>query len=1409
VNSANIWLNKNISLTLNSSKMKTFNQFPNPFYLLEKKVTLFGKLFSGIARNNVNWSKFYLLLAYVLLMMLFLSSQISAQVSCCNILTNGGFESGNTEFTSGLANNCTCTVSSYCVGNNFQNKCSGWPNLSAYSGSNFLIIDGNAGVAVDVWVKTTPIVAGQKYCISFWTANVYNNTFDLGLTVNGTLVPGAIFTVQAGPVWTQHMFMWTATSSGSTIAFRQITAGSQRDFGIDDIEFGSTINANFAYQANTGCGMSVSFINQSSGAPPLSYSWDFGDPTSPNNISTLTNPTHLFTDCGTYLVCLTVFKGNCIDTICKSIVVSDLIPPVARCLGVGVVLDANCKAIITPGLIDAGSTDNCQIQSMSVSPNVLTGCGLFPVVLTVTDVCGNTSTCEADVQTIETVPPVITCPSNISVNANFPNCSINVNGIKWVTATDNCGTPVVNYVVTGATNTFGIKDASGTIFNQGVSTVTYTATDDCGNTATCSFTVTVSCKQETCNCAPGSFPSANLVVNGEFTSGTAGFSSGIPFIPGNFCAQNTSFVLPQFSDKCSIWPLNFYDHTYGPGPHPLSNFFIVDGNENSPTDVWQQNVTVNNNTTYCFSFWVASVYTEAFPLEVKITDGVTTHNLFLTNPVISSTSWTNYSTTWTCPLGFGGNRTLIIRQFTAGEKRDFGIDDICFKTVDSCACGPFDFLYAISRGPYLPYNCGDILTIPSSNFPISFLSSFQCTGSNCPQPTVDWKLTGPPPFIPQFGSASSTPNFSIPITTSTFSYGGLYTLNMIGYCGKDTCPCTIYFYQPDSCCQNYEVFCQNIMNAVTITMNNTLCKSTLNIGNLRSCDRIAWINWGQGLTENGPFVSGNMPMHTYSGSGTYVISYMAEEYDNSVIPSKLCFEKLIRDTIRLTCDSCECKSFTGLSFYNTAWPQVVVPAKCGKTLKLPCINQSQNPLFYFHGNMNCNLQNCIGNSVNWTIVQMPLGNPVASGSVNLYPIGLTNGHFDIVLNAALFTSGVQYMMTVTGYCGTKLCTCKINFTFATCPCNCKDLFSNVAQGFSISGNILSCKRTFKPLALCSNDNVTWTVSGPGLSQTYGPTIGNNQITLTFPNSGIYQVCMIVTRIDPNTGQLCKREWCQQIKVKCKKSQTDPDPHISSCHSNTVKNGDFRNDVIPGFLNQGGSVQDWNVFPNSGEGFVIAIDSTGASEDGHVILVGGKNNFAGIYQRIDLPTPTKDSIGLEFYIRNYSAEELPEGTVLEFRLQKEPFMGSPSQLIHRQFIDTSVVAWHSKVLAINIIPDLDKPYLIICLQNQVDSVSSIVGIDNIEICSDIMISSKDLNEAQNLRIFPNPNSGNFNVELPEPAKPEMYFRITDHTGKIVQEKATKPASKMQTMTVESLTNGMYFLQVVSKGRIVAVEKFVKQ
>ncbi|MCB9314639.1 MAG: M4 family metallopeptidase [Lewinellaceae bacterium] len=79
----------------------------------------------------------------------------------------------------------------------------------------------------------------------------------------------------------------------------------------------------------------------------------------------------------------------------------------------------------------------------------------------------------------------------------------------------------------------------------------------------------------------------------------------------------------------------------------------------------------------------------------------------------------------------------------------------------------------------------------------------------------------------------------------------------------------------------------------------------------------------------------------------------------------------------------------------------------------------------------------------------------------------------------------------------------------------------------------------------------------------------------------------------------------------------------------------------------------------------------------------------------------------------------------------------------------------------------------------------------------------------VRILPNPNTGTFTVELPQPASPGMAFRITDITGRLTLDAKTETGAAKQTIQASNLPNGLYFLQVLEEGKVLAVEKFVKQ
>ncbi len=168
--------------------------------------------------------------------------------------------------------------------------------------------------------------------------------------------------------------------------------------------------------------------------------------------------------------------GNCSFTV----TVNETEPPTITCPApIMVNNDPNqCGAVVnfTPTVTDncPGATATCKPASGSFFPIGVTTVSCTPV-----DAAGNTGTpCSFTVTVVDNQPPVVTCPAPITVNNAPDQCGATVNYV--VTVTDNCPGATVVCV-----------PASGSFFPVGTTTVNCMGMDAAGNTATCSFTVTV------------------------------------------------------------------------------------------------------------------------------------------------------------------------------------------------------------------------------------------------------------------------------------------------------------------------------------------------------------------------------------------------------------------------------------------------------------------------------------------------------------------------------------------------------------------------------------------------------------------------------------------------------------------------------------------------------------------------------------------------------------------------------------------------------------------------------------------------------------------------------------------------------------------------------------------------------
>ncbi|GGG43988.1 HYR domain-containing protein [Bizionia arctica] len=185
---------------------------------------------------------------------------------------------------------------------------------------------------------------------------------------------------------------------------------------------------------------------------------------------------------GDNTVTLTVTDNNGnISTCTATVTIEDNVNPSAVCQNITVQLDATGNASITGADIDNGSSDNCGITSITASPNTFncSNVGANTVTLTVTDNNGNTNTCTATVTVEDNVLPTVVC-QDITVQLDATgNATITAADIDNGSS-DPCGSASLNL----DTTSFNCSDIGG-------NTVTLTITDNNGNTASCSATVTV------------------------------------------------------------------------------------------------------------------------------------------------------------------------------------------------------------------------------------------------------------------------------------------------------------------------------------------------------------------------------------------------------------------------------------------------------------------------------------------------------------------------------------------------------------------------------------------------------------------------------------------------------------------------------------------------------------------------------------------------------------------------------------------------------------------------------------------------------------------------------------------------------------------------------------------------------
>ena len=390
-------------------------------------------------------------------------------------------------------------------------------------------------------------------------------------------------------------------------------------------------------------------------------------------------------------------SGNTKTKIQKVTVIDNVIPIITAPAAITTTLTAGCtKSGVNLGT--PVTSDNCTIASVTNNAPTAFPVGTTTVTWTVTDASGNTATATQTVTVTDAINPTISAPANLTINANASCVAFGVALGTPVTAdnctvasiTNNApavfpiGTTIVTWKVIDASGNFAtsnqtvnvvdnaapmifapaaittaitsgctlssialgtpvtmdncsvatVTNNAPTTFPIGVTTVTWTATDGAGNTATATQIVTIVDNTNPTIVAPAA-------VTANLTTGCT--------------ATGIALGTPVTSDNCTVASVT----NNAPATYPIGTtivtWTVTDGAGNTATTA--QLVTITDNTNPTIS--------APANITVNTNSGCTTTGIVLGTPVTAD-NCTVASVTNNAPTVFPIGTTTITWVVTDG-----------------------------------------------------------------------------------------------------------------------------------------------------------------------------------------------------------------------------------------------------------------------------------------------------------------------------------------------------------------------------------------------------------------------------------------------------------------------------------------------------------------------------------------------------------------------------------------------------------------------------------------------------------------------------------------------------------------------------------------------------------------------
>ncbi|MES2567636.1 MAG: gliding motility-associated C-terminal domain-containing protein [Bacteroidota bacterium] len=249
------------------------------------------------------------------------------------------------------------------------------------------------------------------------------------------------------------------------------------------------------------------------------------------------------------------------------------------------------------------------------------------------------------------------CSASITSVINVTNCN---NVCSFSLGKDTAFCSPMNYVINGP---------------AGYTSYSWSPTGATSQNMTATNTGTYICT--------GTMLSNDLVANGNFNLGNTMFTSNyvVPASPGPFglLSNPGTYIITTDPNAGHTNFVTFGDHTSGTG-----NMMVCNGSAVANDVVWSETITVNPNTNYNFSAWVASVYNTSAGNEAQLQFSINGSLLGAAySAPFTAGVWGNFATNWNSGANTSAVITIVDQNFTAPGANDFALDDIFYQQVCS------------------------------------------------------------------------------------------------------------------------------------------------------------------------------------------------------------------------------------------------------------------------------------------------------------------------------------------------------------------------------------------------------------------------------------------------------------------------------------------------------------------------------------------------------------------------------------------------------------------------------------------------------------------------------------------------------------------------------------------------------